>query len=135
MDPKLTKIFCDFQVEPRPHLCADICHVIVLREKRSRHIKLFGYTIIATISLITIIPASISLVQQLGQSGFGQYASLAVSDAGALTGYWKQFAVTLAESIPGVSLALVLGTILLLGWSARNAIQQTKPLSIIRRYA
>lgn len=135
MDQKLTKIFCDFQVEPRPHLCADICHVIVLREKRSRHIKFFGYTIIATISLITIIPASVSLVHQLGQSGFGQYASLAVSDAGALTGYWKQFVVTLAESIPGVSLALVLGTILLLGWSSRNAIQQTKPLSIIRRYA
>lgn len=135
MDPKLTKIFCDFQVEPRPHLCADICHVIVLREKRSRHIKLFGYTIIATISLVAIVPASISLVHQLGQSGFGQYASLAVSDAGALTGYWKQFAVTLAESIPGVSLALVLGTILVLGWSTRNAIKQTKPLSIIRRYA
>lgn len=135
MDPKLTKIFCDFQVEPRSHLCADICHVIVLREKRSRHIKLFGYTIIATVSLIAIIPASISLIHQLGQSGFGQYASLAVSDAGALTGYWKQFAVTLAESVPGVSLALVLGTILLLGWSTRNAIQQTKPLSIIRRYA
>ncbi len=135
MDPKLTKIFCDFQVEPRQYLCADICHVIVLREKRSRHIKFFGYTIIAITALIAIVPTSISLVHQLGQSGFGQYASLVVSDAGALTGYWKQFAVTLAESIPGVSLALVLGIILILGWSARNAIQQTKPLSTIRRYA
>jgi predicted nucleic acid-binding Zn ribbon protein len=135
MDPKLTKIFCDFQIEPRPHLCADICHVIVLREKRDRQIKFFGYTIIATVSLVAIVPASISLVNQLGQSGFGHYASLAASDAGILTGYWKQFAVILVESIPGVSLALVLGITLVLGWSARNAIKQTKPLSIMRRYA
>ncbi len=135
MDPKLIKIFCDSQVEPRHHLCADICHVILLREKRDRHIKLFGYSIIATISLIAIIPATTSLVHQFGQSGFGQYASLAISDAGALTGYWRQFTVTLVESIPGASLALVLGTVLILGWSTRNAIQQTKPLSITRKYA
>ncbi len=112
-------------VEPRPQLCRDICHTIELREKRSRQIKLFGYSIIATVSLIAIIPATTSLVHQLGQSGFGQYASLALSDTGALTGYWKQFGITLVESIPGLSLALVLGTMLILGWSARNALKQT----------
>jgi len=134
MNPKLTQIFCSLQVEPRNHLCADVCRIIVLRDQRSRHIKLSGYMILATVSFVAIIPATISLGHQLAQSGFGQYASLAISDSGALAGYWKQFAVTLAESIPGISLAFVLAAILISGWSARNALRQTTPLSLIRRH-
>jgi hypothetical protein len=131
MDKNLTRIFCNLQVTPRDHLAADICHVIVLREKRSRHIKLSGYSIIAVVSLAAIIPATISLVDQFGQSGFTQYASLAISDGNVLAGYWKQFAVTLVESIPGISLSIVLGTVLVLGWSSRNAIRQAQSLSFV----
>lgn len=131
MDKNLTRIFCNLKITPRDHLAADICHVIILREKRSRHIKLSGYSIVAIVSLAAIIPATISLVDQFGQSGFTQYASLAISDGGILAGYWKQFAVTLAESIPGMSLAAVLGTALLLGWSSRNIIRQAQSLPFV----
>jgi predicted nucleic acid-binding Zn ribbon protein len=129
MDPKIKHIFCNIQIEPRPHLCEDICRVIVLREKRSRMIRFSGYSIITITSLAAIVPATLSLFHQFGQSGFTQYASLVISDSGILAGYWKQFAVTLVESIPGVSLAVVLVVLLVLVWSARSAIRQIKPSS------
>ena len=130
MNPQLTKIFCSLEVEPRQYLCKDICHVIILREKRSRNIKLIGYSLFATLSIVAIVPAVISLVHQVNSSAFGQYASLAFSDTRVLTEYWKQFGITLIESIPVFSLALVLGTILILGWSTRSMLRQTKRLSL-----
>lgn len=133
MDPKLTKLFCDNQIEPRSRLCVEICNTIAVREKRARRTRLITYTVIAGVSFIAIVPTTMILVNDLSQSGFGHYASLAFSDGAALTEYWKQFAVTLVESVPVVSLALLLGTILVLGWSSRNALRQTKPLTITNR--
>jgi predicted nucleic acid-binding Zn ribbon protein len=130
MNPQLTKIFCSLEVEPRQHLCQDICHVIELREKRARNTKLIGYSVLAVLSIIIIVPATTSLVHQFGNSAFGQYASLVFSDAGVLAGYWKQFGITLIESVPIFSLTVVLGMVLMLGWSTRRILRQTKRLSL-----
>jgi hypothetical protein len=102
-----------------------------LRENRSRQITFWGYGVIATLSVVAIVPATIGLVHQIGQSGFYQYLSIGFSDPGAVSGYWKQFAITLVEAIPVMSVTVVLLVLLILAWSARNSLRAVQKLSTI----
>ncbi|OGZ06363.1 MAG: hypothetical protein A2845_01030 [Candidatus Lloydbacteria bacterium RIFCSPHIGHO2_01_FULL_49_22] len=42
------------------------------------------------------------------ESGFIDYASLLFSDSGAVLSYWREFSVTLVESLPLLGLTLIL---------------------------
>lgn len=110
---------------PRCDLAADICRTIEIREKRNHQIKFWGYSALATVSLIGIIPALTGLSQQLSQSGFYHYVGLGFSNIGAVAEFWKQFLATIVESIPIMSIILFLALLVILGWSFRNALRQT----------
>lgn len=131
MTKPLNKAMCSINCCPRENLSTDIVRVIVLRENRSRQITFWGYGVIATLSVIAIVPATIGLVHQIGQSGFYHYLSIGFSDPAAVTSYWKQFAVTLVEAIPVMSLTVVLLILLVLAWSARNSLRAVQKLSTI----
>jgi hypothetical protein len=131
MSNPLHEQFCRIAITPRLDLSRDIVRVIELRRVRACQIRIWGFTAIATLSLVAIIPAVTELGQQLGQSGFIHYLSIGFSDPGTVSTYWKQFAVTLVEVLPGMSIALVLGTLLILGWSTRNILRQGRRLSLI----
>lgn len=131
MRTPLHEKFSCFHVVPREDLSRDIVRMIEMREARNCQIKLWGFIALGTISLIGIVPAVTSLGHELGQSGFYQYMSIAFSDPGTVSDYWKQFFATIAEALPVVSIAIVLGTLFVLGWSARSALRQTRRLSAI----
>lgn len=116
---------------PRETLSRDIVRVIEMRRTRACQIKLWGFTALGTLSLIAIVPAVTGLVQELGQSGFYQYASIGFSDPHIVSEYTKQFTVTLLEALPGMSVALVLAVLFVFGWSARNMSRQSRRLTLI----
>lgn len=129
---QITRIFISTNPRCRPDLASDILRTIHLREKKAQQIRLYGYIAIATISTIGIVPAISIVIHQSSQSGLYQYLSLAFSDTGTLAGYWKQFGLVLVESIPMVSIALVLGITFVLGWSLKKAIRERSQFIIIR---
>jgi len=108
MEQSLRKIFKQAKYQPESRLSGDIWRFIEAREKRSSKIKSFSYGIIGIISLVGLVPAVENLIEQFSQSGFYQYLSLAFSDLGLVSLYWKEFMSSLAETIPATSLMLTL---------------------------
>jgi len=125
MHSDLRSTFKSIKRSPPKNLPETITYTIELRIEREITIKKWAYGTVTVVSLVAIIPATIALGHQLSQSGFYQYASLGFSDIGAISGAWKDFASALAESLPGMSIALVLGLLAILVWSIRKTAAQT----------
>ena len=125
MTENIHSAFKSIKCSPPKTLNQTVNRAIVLHIERSIRIKRQIYGTVSIISLIAIIPATIGLSHQLSQSGFYQYASLGFSDTGAIAGAWKAFASALAESLPGMSIALVLALLAVLVWSIRKTLTQT----------
>lgn len=70
-------------------------------------------------SLAAVIPTFITMRTSMVQSGFTEFFSLLFSDAGSITAYWQNFALTLLESLPAVSIAAFLATVFVFFGSLR----------------
>ncbi len=64
-------------------------------------------------SLLLTVPAWQKLWLEFSQSGFGQYASLILSDFKTVLANWQDYGMALLESIPVVEIAGLLSVILL----------------------
>jgi ABC-type phosphate/phosphonate transport system permease subunit len=62
-------------------------------------------------SSTAFIPAFKLLHSNLVESGFLQFFSLLFSDFGIITGYWKEFSMSLLETLPAASLAIFLAVV------------------------
>ena len=71
-----------------------------------RHAGFFaGLTLVFGVLFIFAI---IGFREVMTESSFGPYVSLIFSDPGAVARYWHSFVLSLEESLPGLSLALLL---------------------------
>lgn len=61
------------------------------------------------------IPLFWAAVLDFSRSGFMQYLNLLLSDFKAVSVYWQDFALSLVESLPVISLAAALGMLALMG--------------------
>ena len=125
MTENLHVVFKSIKHHPHTRLCKDVQNAVKLHRERMLRIQKRLYGTLSFISLIAIVPAIMALTHQLSQSGFYQYLSVAFSSGGAVFGAWKAFAGALAESLPGMSIALVLALLGTLVWSARNTFTLT----------
>lgn len=123
MDPKLTHIFCNIEQEPRSDLCRDICHRVLLREKRYRQIKLFGYTIIGVISFAIIIPAGVGISKHL--------QTIIVSSDGIIAGYLRDVSLALVQSEHILETLALIFMIPLIAWAIRRSYQQIHRVRVI----
>jgi hypothetical protein len=64
------------------------------------------------------------LINDFTQSGFYEYLSLAFSTKGLLFSYWKEFAFSLAESLPTMSIVLSLALLFIFFLSLRYVMKQ-----------
>lgn len=80
---------------------------------RNMRIHLIGYSLVCVSAFFATIPATIWLVNATKYSGFYQYLSLFVSDSSVAFANWKSLMLSMAESLPILETALVLGTILI----------------------
>jgi hypothetical protein len=86
------------------------------------------------ISIIAFIPATNFLISEIKNSGFLQFASLAFSDFDIVKTYWKNFAFTILETLPALSLALCLVILLTFLQSIKSLSKNIKNIKIIYGY-
>lgn len=106
MEQKLQRLFKQAKYQPESRLSGDIWRVINIKERRASLLKSWSYGFVGVMSFAFLIPTIFNLIEQFAQSGFYQYLSLAFSDLGSISLYWKEFMSSLVEAIPATSLML-----------------------------
>lgn len=109
------KLFKSLQpVEPSVNLIKNIKYCIARKER----VACFRRLSILCITFIAVILGGFYGVRELREevieSGFLQFVSLAFSDTAALSIYWKEFSLSLVESLPVFGIAITLGSIFIL---------------------
>lgn len=83
-----------------------------IKSRRAR-IRLVGYSTVCISALFALIPTSVWLINAAKYSGFSQYSSILFEDGLSTFTNWKALILSIAESLPVLETALVLGTILI----------------------
>jgi hypothetical protein len=96
---------------------ARIVSRVVEANRRSLRDRLVGFTLGIAFSFAAIIPASLWLYRDAHSSGFTSFLSLALSDFDAVRASFGDFFLSLIESLPTLSLALLLALLALFFWS------------------
>ncbi len=87
------------------HLSDDIWYVICSKKDRISQIKAWLYVSLNILSFLGLIFIIKDITSQLAQSGFYEYVSLALS-VGNIFIYWKEFMLSVTESLPLMSITL-----------------------------
>ena len=109
---------------PETGLANKIWHNIVVRDRRIAYLKLASFSFVGIASLVGLVPMFKILINDFTQSGFYEYLSLAFSSKGLLFSYWKEFAFSLAESLPTMSIVLSLALLFIFFLSLYFIIKQ-----------
>jgi hypothetical protein len=132
VEQNLQKVFKNAMYLPGGRLSGDVFSLI---EYKSSHItkwKRFGYLSLSVLSLSGSVLSIKILIEQATRLGFFKYLSLAFSDSGVIALYWKEYVLSLADSLPIASLVVSLFLLFILFISIRRASRQFKSkLSII----
>jgi hypothetical protein len=126
MEKNLQQLFKNARYNPKSHLSGNIYRAIELKNSRIIRIKMFSYLGLGVLSLSGSVFSVIDLVKQSSQLGFYQYLSLAFSDSGVIATYWREYTLSLIDSLPIVSLALSFFLLFTLFISIRNISYQFK---------
>lgn len=116
---------------PRPGALERVLASLYARQQQSRLWRVRVFAATASLSVIALIPAAISLARAFAASNFAAYVSLAFSDSSVLASYWKEIGVSLVESLPAVSLMLTLALIGTFLWSLRGMVRFTSNRNFI----
>ncbi|HUC88751.1 MAG TPA: hypothetical protein VMR49_01840 [Candidatus Paceibacterota bacterium] len=126
MKKNLYIIFKQAIYYPENQLSDDIFRAINNKEAKSAKIKLWIYSSAVALSLAGLIPAIKDLSLQFSNSGFYEYLSLAFSSNGSIISYWKEFMLSLADSLPVESLMFSLLLLFIFFISTRLVMRQFK---------
>jgi hypothetical protein len=107
-------------------LCERILVRIELAKRRGAQLRagLFGLLVVLTAG--ALVPVLEYTSQQFYASGFYDYLMLALSDHTLVTTYWREFGLTLLESLPSLALLLLIPTIAALLWSLRRLVKNAR---------
>ena len=101
----------------------------VARSRRRALVIRFVLAAAAVVASAAALVASFLYVSRsLESSGFYSYARLALSEGFGIVGYYREFALSLAESAPVLATAAVLVAGLALGWSTTRLVRQSRSL-------
>jgi len=131
VEQNLQKLFKNASYLPESRLGDDIWSVIESKNKRITKMKTFGYTFLCVLSLFGSVFSIKSLIEQFTKLGFFEYLSLAFSDSGVLATYWKEYTLTLVNSLPLFSLVLSFSLLFVLFISIQRASYQFKSRLLI----
>ncbi len=125
MDQRLTTIFKKDAYIPEPDLSLRIWDTIVLKQRRVTYRKRFGFLLVSIFSVTALVPAIKGLANDFALSGFGKYVALTFSGNGVLAHSWKELLLSMAESLPVMSVALCFALLVVVLWSLKRAVQTT----------
>lgn len=134
MEEKLKKIFLQAKLEENPDLAENVWQNIILLNKRVIYLRLWIFSSVGIASLIGLIPAWRALSSDLSQSGLYEYFSVAFSSGSPFFSYGKELALSIAESLPIMSIILSLSLVFIfflsLKYTAKQIIRNSLILSI-----
>jgi len=104
MNKELIKIFQKSLTPPPENSPSLIWEKILKREKRLARTRLSIFSIVGTVSFLGLIPIFKILLKDLAKSGFYEYLSIAFSNGGTLSLYWKELSFSLTEALPVISI-------------------------------
>ncbi|KKU78576.1 MAG: hypothetical protein UY04_C0033G0012 [Parcubacteria group bacterium GW2011_GWA2_47_7] len=93
---------------------------------RAMRIKFALFSFLGLGAGISLVPLTSSAVTQAIESGFVDYASLALSDSAVILSYWKEFSITLIESLPILGITMILLALFTLLESVRHATKNSR---------
>ncbi len=82
---------------------------------------------LAVLSLAGSVPAVQYAVREFAATGFSQFFSLLFSDRGIVLTYWREFGLSLVESLPILGIVVVLVTAFALISSLSSAARNVRP--------
>jgi len=108
------KLFSYYNAPEPPNDLLEKIMKRINQEKRlltlKRRLFIFSTSLIG--SIVLFIPALKGVISGFTQSGFVQYFSLLFSDAEIVLAYWQNYTFSLLETLPVVSLILLLATVI-----------------------
>jgi hypothetical protein len=129
MQSNYKKLFLALRHQELPKkLYGDILTRIAQEQRRIERLHAAFLGAVTICSFIVLIPAFQFTLQELSQSGFTRYLSLLFSDSAVVTTYWKEFALSLAESLPLFGITLLLVAIFTLFYSLILTIKHVQKL-------
>jgi hypothetical protein len=102
------------QINPPKGLHEKILMEIERKKIRSARIRL-GFWLVAFSGLfVFLVPITQNIFYKISQSGFSKYLSLILSDWDVLFTYWKEFMLSIIESMPLFEITAVLSIVFIL---------------------
>jgi hypothetical protein len=118
-------------LEPSPELFLKVMKRIRREERVLAFKKIVFLSILLLASGIAFVPSIKMLAQEIQNSGFIQFASLAFSDFGIIKTYWQSFTLSILQTIPALSLALCLSVLVTFLQSIKSLSKNIKTVSNI----
>ena len=126
MNENLSKLFKQTYNHPESRLSDDIWYAIQAKQAKGLKIQSLIYGIIGILSLGCFVFMIFYMKRQFVSSGFFQYVSLIFSDGNLFASYWKEYLLSLADSLPVASLGASAFLLLSVLLSLRKALKQYK---------
>ena len=126
MDENLSKLLKQTKYLPKTGLSEVIWCTIQTKRTKSLKIQSLVYGIAGVLSLGGFVVMSISVVKEFISSGFFQYLSVAFGSGGLFMVYWKEYLLSLADSLPVASLGATLFLLVSMLISFRKVVHQFK---------
>jgi hypothetical protein len=124
MEDNLKKAFCKAKYEPKENLSSKVWLGVVQHIEHKAKIKFWTFSFFSLASLTGSVFAFRTLSQEFSNSDFSQYFSLVFSNSGIIIKYWKEFILTLTDSVPIVSMVFLLALVFVFFTSLRLTILQ-----------
>ena len=131
MEQNLQKLFKKAIYQPESRLSGDIFSLIQFKKAKVSKYKKISYFCLGILSLSGSVFSIKGLIDQSTQLGFYEYLSLAFSDGGVIANYWKEYTLSLVDSLPVASLGLSFFLLFVLFISIRGISYQFK--SVLRK--
>jgi len=126
VEQNLQKLFKNATYSPEGRLSGDVWKAIEYKSTQITKWKRFGYLGASVLSLSGSVFSIKSLIAEFSKLGFYDYLSLAFSDSGVIATYWKEYTLSLVDSLPIASLAVLFFLLFVLFISIRRASYQFK---------
>jgi len=122
----LKEIFNMAKYHSESRLSGDIWQVIKLKKDRMTSWKIIGYSSLSILSLSGSAISIKSLIEESNKLGFFKYFSLAFSDSGIIATYWREYTLSLVDSLPVISIIISLFLVFVLLLSIERLFSQLK---------
>lgn len=118
-------------IEPSVGLKENIIYKIE-KEVKKKAIFTFVFGVLTSLtSVLVMIYSSILIIKDYYTSGLSEYISLIFSDSSVILGFWKEFIYLVVESLPFITITLVLLSLFSFVWSLKYMFSNLKTFPFI----